>query len=80
MTQTKKTFAFFLSTFLAGALFAGNGKLAKELESLGRDPASNGDVRSKASPADVEVIVQYKVAPADAHHQKVGKLGGRLHS
>ena len=63
MTQMKTTFAFFLSTCLAGAAFAGNGRLAKELESL--DPASN-----------VDVIVQFKQAPTEAHHQKVRARGG----
>ena len=62
-TQMNKTFVFFLSTFLAGALFGGNGKLAKELESL--DPASN-----------VDVIVQFKQAPTEAHHQKIKQRGG----
>jgi len=60
-----RTFAFLLSTCLAGALFAGDGKLAKDLESL--DPASN-----------VNVIVQFKEAPTEAHHQKI-RARGDLH-
>ena len=59
----KKTFVFFLSTCVAGALFAGNGRLAKELESL--DPASN-----------VDVIVEFKHTPTEAHHRKIEEKGG----
>ena len=60
MAQMSKTFAFFLSASLAGALREGYGKLAKELESLG--PSSN-----------VDVIVQFKQAPMHAHHPKIRK-------
>jgi len=59
----KKTFALFRPTFLAGALLAGSGKLAKELESL--DPDSN-----------VNVIVQFKHPPTGAHHQRIRSRGG----
>ena len=39
----------------------------------------SSDLNLPDSPADVEVIVQYKVAPTEAHHRKIGQLGGRLH-
>jgi serine protease AprX len=50
----------------AGVVWAGSDKLSTEL-------------RSGNLPAIVDVIVQYKVAPADANYQKVVKLGGALH-
>jgi len=46
--------------------WAGVEKLSPELKSLNAGP-------------DVEVIVQYKVAPTEAHHRKIADLGGRLH-
>src|SRR5207244_13644069 len=61
--HVKKTFAFLFSTFLAGTLAAGNGKLAKDLEAL--NGASN-----------IDVIVQFKEAPAERQHQKIRARGG----
>jgi len=52
-------------TFAATVVWAGSEKLSSDL---------NG--RSN----NVEVIVQYKVTPTEAHHQKVAALGGTLHS
>ena len=36
------------------------------------------DMQSRNSAAHVEVIVQYKVPPTGAHHQKIESLGGNL--
>ena len=60
-----KTLIFFLSTFLTSSLFAGSGRLAKDLESL--DPASN-----------VDVILQFQQASTEANHQGVLRLGAKL--
>src|SRR5579863_4676309 len=56
-----------LAMTLDGAIWgAGNEKLSTELKS------------EQLAAAGVEVIVQYKVTPTEAQHQKIGKLGGRL--
>jgi serine protease AprX len=60
-----KALVFFLSAFLTSSLFAENGKLAKDLESV--DPASN-----------VDVIVQYKQAPTETNHRAVLRMSGKL--
>ncbi|MDQ6705993.1 MAG: S8 family peptidase, partial [Acidobacteriota bacterium] len=48
------------------------------MASAGNEKLSS-DLQSRNSSADAEVIVQYKVVPTDAHHRKVGALGGTLH-
>ena len=42
------------------------------------DEKLSADLKSQNLAANVEVIVQYKVAPTEAHHQKVASLGGKL--
>jgi hypothetical protein len=58
MAPMNKTVAF--SAFFARALCEGNGKLAKELDSLG--PSSN-----------VDVNVQFEQVPLEVRHQKIRK-------
>ena len=45
---------------------------------MGGQQKLSSDLQSLSSAANVEVIVQYRAVPTDAHHQKVGKLGGKL--
>ena len=50
---------------------AGNEKLSPDLQS---------GFQSKHAAGSVDVIVQYKVPPTEAHHQRVVALGGKLRS
>jgi serine protease AprX len=47
---------------------------------LAGDQQLSSDLKSRNLTGNVEVIVQYKVAPTDSHHQRVASLGGTLHS
>ena len=83
MTHVKKTTGFIQVVFTAivGAATLAYGqqhpKLSTDLP--GGRAAANMNVTSNTSPVDVDVIVQYKTTPTNAHHEKVGKLGGKLH-
>ena len=69
MKQTGKSFAVacLALAFTATGALAGDEKLSF-------------DLKSNALNRNVEVIVQYKVHPTDAHHQRVVDLGGTLQS
>jgi hypothetical protein len=69
-TMTKSIGIFCLALGLAGhatILRASEEKLA-------------ADLKSRNLAANVEVIVQYKVSPTEAHHQRVASLGGKLNA
>jgi serine protease AprX len=59
----KPTSTLLLPIFFAGALLAGNGKVANDLAKL--NPTST-----------VNVIVRFKKAPTNANHQKIRGKGG----
>src|SRR3989441_3655128 len=70
MWGTRVLLSIFVLLFAAGLCLADGNKhkLSKDLDAL------------KSGPHDttVDVIVQYKVTPTDAHHQKVQNKGGAL--
>ena len=45
----------------------------------GGDEKLAPELRARTGGQDVEVIVQYKVAPAEAQHQRVAAIGGKFH-
>jgi serine protease AprX len=57
---------------LETAVWGADEKLSPELQSSALQSPGRG--------ANVDVIVQYKVAPTDAHHRRVAELGGTLRS
>src|SRR5205823_1644378 len=40
----------------------------------------SAELRGRSGSEQVEVIVQYRTAPTEAHHHRVANLGGQLHS
>ena len=54
-------------TYADTVAWAGTDKLATEL-------------RADKVAGSIEVIVQYKVTPTEAHHARVAALGGKLHA
>ena len=76
MKKTLRLAAIFGLALTCGTVaWAGEEKLSTELK-----PANRTGRRSAQNPSaqNMEVIVQYKVTPTEAHHQRVAALGGRL--
>ncbi len=76
----KKTMRFAAIAGLAltcgATVWAGSEKLSPELK-----PENRSSSRSVQNPeSNVEVIVQYKVTPTEAHHRRVAGLGGKLNA
>jgi serine protease AprX len=57
--------------FTATAVWGGNERLSSDLQSKTTGRRAGGSV---------EVIVQYKVSPTEAHHRRIAALGGRLNA
>ena len=73
MKKTLRLVATFGLTLTYGTVaWAGNEKLATELKPENR-------IGSRSA-QNLEVIVQYKVTPTEAHHRRVAALGGRLNA
>ena len=63
---------FGLAMACSTVCWAGSEKLSAELKPENRT--------GRRSAQNVEVIVQYKVTPTEAHHQRVAGLGGKLNN
>jgi len=73
MKKTLRLAGIFGLVMTCGTIaWAGSEKLSTELK-----PENRTGSRS-AQNHNVDVIVQYKVAPTDAHHNRVARMGGSL--
>ena len=75
MKKTLRLAAIFGLALTCGTVaWAGTEKLSTELKPENRTAGRS----AQNAEANVEVIVQYKVVPTEAHHQRVAALGGTL--
>ena len=76
MKKTLRLAAIFGLALTCGTVaWAGTEKLSTELK-----PENRSGSRSAQDADLVEVIVQYKVAPTEAHHRRIAGLGGKLNT